>query len=479
MLKKFIAALIAVAFFAHASASAATFYDKTTGSATNSGTTDTDAARVGGSAIVITCSATTYTGATAGCLIAGNPDLSAVVTTVGPTQDALFVNCATNANHKIFKITAVTNGSGLIQTSETITGCTAASTTWSIGGRHVPSASDATIEGAVFAGDLLLYEDAPATSASTQFTFRNAGDSSNGPTIVRCSSTAVVLESTSTNPTIQGNSLFNTVLQNCGIKEDGASGFAVNASGANFQLLGDKITKAGGDCVNAAQTPFIIGGEITGCGGNGVTAAGTQTTIRDVNIHDVTGDCIKDTSTTPSAEISFDILAKCGGMGINQSGAVAANASQAMRIASDTIYGNTGVGIGFADKDTPCFMENLLVQDNGTAGNGNVYSADGGMGCTGTHQYNIVYQSGAGGNITGFLAPNGFTAATWWATFPGEQVAVNPLMVAPASANYALQVGSPARAAGFPGQFVGGNLGSLSIGAVQPAASSTGYIIGG
>lgn len=116
-------------------ANAGTLYVDPGGSATNSGSTDQNAANLTGTAA-------TAVGTTGHARWLAH--LSGLVTS-GANQSVIHLNQATNANQKIFWITAFDNGAKTVTVDVVPTGIT--SSAWAIGGRHV--LTNASIEGAV------------------------------------------------------------------------------------------------------------------------------------------------------------------------------------------------------------------------------------------------------------------------------------------------------------------------------------------
>jgi hypothetical protein len=141
-------------------------YIATTGNVANSGTSDNDAADLTGAAATVSGSTVT---------LDGSPDLSAVSTS-GPSQAAIYLADANNSNQKVFWITAADDGANTVTVVGSPTGVV--SSAWRIGGRmvHTP----ANIEGALRAGDIVQFNDSPASSASTLLTCRAAGTAACG-----------------------------------------------------------------------------------------------------------------------------------------------------------------------------------------------------------------------------------------------------------------------------------------------------------
>jgi len=80
----------------------------------------------------------------------------------------------------------------------------------------------------------------------------------------------------------------------------------------------------------------------------------------------------------------------------------------------------------------------------------------------GFHGYNCFYKSS--NNLSGL-------------TVNGTETTSDPLLTDPANADFTLSSSSPCKATGFPGQFLGGSLGYLDMGAVQRQESSSGGMI--
>ena len=122
-MKKYLLAIALLLAPCAAYAASGTIYIDTggceTGSATKcSGTTDSASATVSGASATITCNATAGPGGAPGCSLTGTPDLSGVAT---DGSQAIFLNCATNSNQKIFFINAVDNALDLVGTTVTPT----------------------------------------------------------------------------------------------------------------------------------------------------------------------------------------------------------------------------------------------------------------------------------------------------------------------------------------------------------------------
>ncbi len=425
-----------------------TLYIDTGGSATNSGSSDGNSSDVNGTTAVAVGAVVTLGVA---------PNLSGLIKTPGPTQSSIYITGATNTNRKIFWVIDFDD------TAKTVTldvAPTGSLSTWWIGGRHLLTI--AAIEGALRAGDTAIFNNSPASASAALWTFRTAGDSTSGPAKIKGKvGTRPVLTNTSTGTCVSYNTLFNVWVENLELAQNGASGNVVNMAATNETLYNVKISDGGAIGAAPATTAFsrIIGCEITGVLTDGITASVNGAFIGNY-IHDVPGDGIEISSTSPTSVVLNNVIDTCAARGIYFSGAVgAANAHSAL-IAGNTVYGCGDSGIEITDADTNPILINNIVSDNGNAaGESNIEWVAGAAEMVGFHAWNVVYNSGTGAD-----APINFTVN---AIVASSEFTTDPLFGGAAGGDFTLKAGSPARGAGFPGQFLGGSLGYLDIGAVQ------------
>ena len=424
-----------------------TLYIDSGGSADNSGSTDTNTADLSGSACTVAASVVT---------LDGSPDLSGLVTS-GATQSTININGATNTNTTIFWITAVDNVLKTVTVSVAPTGVT--TNAWKIGGRHL--LTNNRIEAALRAGDTAIFNNDPAAQSASHWTFRNAGDVTSGFAKIK-GKTGVRprLNGTSTNTTVSVGGLSLCWIENLEIDQDGASGAGVTLNGTGCVAYNVKVSDAGGNGITiSAAGVRVIGCEITGVGADGINTSGTAFIIGNY-VHDVTGDGIEHSAGGAIGAIVHNIIDTCAGRGVFLSGAPTTY-SHGVLIYGNTVYNCDNSGIEVTDADTVATIMNNILQDNGdAAGESNIEWAAGSAEFTSFHAWNTLY------NNSGADAPIGFTANN---QVSGTELTTDPLMIDPANGDFRLQVSSPAKAAGFPGQFLGGgsSIGYLDLGAVQ------------
>lgn len=420
-----------------------TLYIDTNGSATNSGSSDQNTADLSGSAATVSDTVVS---------LDGSPDLSGLSTT-GANQAAIYINDATNSNRKIFWITAVDNDAKTVTVDVAPTGVTSSS--WAIGGRHV--LTNASIEGAVRAGDTVIFNNSPASQSGAMWTFRASGDATNGYIKLKGKDgTRPVLNTTGNTSCVSTS--FNDFcwVENLEIDQDGASGNGITVAGNQCVTFNVKVSSAAGHGILITNSGnSVIGCEITGCGLNGINI--TEYTICFGNyIHDNTGSGIA--CTSPSVTILRNVIESNGGSGIAYTGSISAGAGSLAIIEGNTIYGNGEHGLTVTDDDSPIYLINNIFDTNGDgAGEYNVNWAKGDL--QGFHAWNVFYQGGETAENLNGPTTNAYVA--------NSEITTDPQLTDPGSGDFTLGDSSPAKAAGFPGQLLGGSEGYLDIGALQ------------
>jgi hypothetical protein len=444
-----------------------TIYVDTGGSATNSGSTDQNSANLSGSAATVSGDVVT---------LDGSPDLSGVVTS-GANQSTIYLNDATNSNQKIFWITAVDNDLKTVTVSVAPTGIT--SSAWAIGGRFVWT--QAAIEGVPRAGDTIIINNSPAAGAAAFLTRRTRGDTTNGPiTFKGKAGVRPVITVTGTNQIVaDSGSTHQWILQNFEGVQQGASGTGIGAGSAGQRTINVKLSDAGGTGFGTANGCMVAFCEVSGAGTTGITTSNAGHLVTFGNyVHDCVTDGIRDPNAFGNLHAHlFNIIDSCGGRGFNCDGAAGTDGNICVSLVGNTVYGCGNSGMEVADVDLIVFMANNIFQDNGdAAGEYNVEWVVGTAETIGIHAFNIFYHQGGGGgaNLSG-LTLNSHVA--------DSELTTDPLFTDAGAGDFSIGSTSPAKAAGFPGQFLGGSLGYLDIGAVQrqePAAGGGGQrVIGG
>ncbi len=438
-----------------------TLYIDTGGHAQGSGSTD---------------SATPTVSNTSGAAVAGTTVTLAGVDLSGVLADGsqtIYIADATDANHKIFKITAVDDALDTVTVTPAPTG-TISNSAWGIGGRFVYSST--RFEGAMAAGWTAIVNNTPASKAAAFFTFRAAGNSTDGfITLKGKSGVRPKLTVTNANVCIGSTVTTNNLCQveNVELEQQGASGNVCNAIGAGCVYNNIKISDGGaiGIDIQNVNGCRIVGCEISGVGSAGI-AANSLSHIGGNYIHDVVGDGIF-LGAASMYDINTNIIDSAGGRGIYLSASIA-NPNSPVVLLGNTVYGCGASGFDVTDADANVVLRNNAFMNNGNAaGEANVKWTAGAAELCGLHSHNIFYQD-AGTLATGAVNLSGLTANA-------TELTSDPLFVDPANGDFRLQSTSPAKAAGFPGQFLGGSLGYLDLGAVQRQEASGGgaHIFGG
>jgi hypothetical protein len=430
----------------------ATFYVKTTGAATNSGSTDTDAASLSGAAATVSGSVVT---------LDGSPDLSALIIAAGLTQSTIYLNDASNSNQKIFKITAFDDTANTVTVSVAPTGVVSSS--WAIGGRLVWT--PANIEATLAAGDVVEFGDSPATRTATYITCRTSGDSTSGMITFKGKSGVMpTLNCTNTAVVITGGAQTNWLIKDLIVDQDGASGAAIsNSSGHGWVLDNVRIIDAGGDGYSTGGISTLVRCEITGCGGMGINCSTTALTVVGCHIHDNTGAGITNSNAAPLLTLLDSVIDSNGGKGVHISGTTTAQ-THINIVAGNTFYGNGDSGLEVTDADTVVILYNNIFSENGNAaGESNVEWVAGTAQLHGWHSYNTFFHSGGGSatNLTNLTATSSESTS-------------DPLFTSAAGGDFSISSSSPAKATGFPGLLVSGNTGYRDMGAVQRQESASG-----
>lgn len=443
-----------------------TFYIQTTGNAGYSGTTDSDTpiiSGIAGAGTGVAVSGTTVT-FPAGTVLTG------ITTTAGLTQDAIYIADATNSNQKIFKISAVAGSGGATPTC-TVTVAptgTIATSAWAVGGRHV--LTNASIEGAVTAGDVVQLNDSPASVAGIAWTFRNSGDSTNGfVKLIGKSGVRPVLSNTTTASTISSAASYSWI-ENLEISQGGVSGNGIALSGVGSVTYNVKVSLAGGTCISLSTTGGhrVIGCNLTGAGANGL--ASSQAVIAIGNyIHGIAGTGVLLTSSAPAGALLNNIISGCGDRGVYFNASIAANTTTPFTLFGNTIYGNGNSGIEVSDPDLAVtIMNNILMNNGDAAGEYNVEWVAGTAELISFHGYNDFSKSN-----------NNLFGLTVNAQVANSEITSDPLLNDPADGDFRPTFSSPAIGSGTPQQFLGavGSISYTDMGALQVIRSAPGNII--
>lgn len=434
----------------------ATLYVDTGGATTNSGSTDSNSASLSGSAA---------TNADEVISLDGSPDLSGIITS-GSTQSSIYLAQATNANKKIFWITAFDNVLKTVTIDVVPSGIV--SSGWAIGGRFylggTGSPANASIEGSVRPGDTVIFNNSPSAQAASIWIFRLSGTEAAGRAIIQ-GKTGVrpVFNTTNTSACITfAAAITNYRIENIEVNQDGASGSGIGC-GTGVSLMNIKVSDTGGVGALLGANCKIIASEISGTGSDGIQNGSGSASVFGNYVHDVSQSGIEVPTNTDIA-ILFNIFDTCAARGIYISYSLAV-ASQLATIANNTIYGCGDSGLEVVDASVNGVLYNNIFQDNGdAAGEYNVEWVGGTAEFFTIHGNNCFYKSS--NNLLNITANS-------------TEITTDPLFISPASGNFTLSKQSPCKGTGFPGTLLGGSIGYLDMGAIQLAPTGIPYIIGG
>lgn len=415
----------------------------TGGSATNSGSRDANVAALSGAAA-------TVAGAVVS-LLTDNPDLSSVDATEGSaTQDRIYINDATNANIKSFRIVAKDNTAGVKTVTVHVAPTGVVSSAWAIGGRYAAPAGNGLnlLDGAFLAGDVITVNNSPAAATVDWVTGRTAGSTAGGPITVKgATGTRPVINITNTTQCIEGGSQVQWKIENLELDQDGASGNVVATAGNGFIGYNVKVSDGGGvgfTAATAVGTRFI-GNAVSGVGSDAITLAGNSI-VHGNYLHDVTGMGVNCAATGTSI-FSFNVIDTCGAQGISLSGAFSSLAG-VMGVLSNTVYGCGNSGLEITDADANIALLNNIFSENGNAaGEFNVEWVAGDAEKVSFHAWNVFFHSGGGGgaNLSNLTA-NAQVAASEFIT--------DPAFTDAAGGDFSIGSASPAKATGYPGLFL-------------------------
>lgn len=427
----------------------------TGGAATNSGSRNTNSALLSGTAATVSGSVVT---------LDGSPDLSTIVTS-GDSQDSIRIADATNSNQKIFWITAADNGAKTVTVSVAPTGVV--SSAWSIGGRCLLS----TITGAesfLRAGDTVNFNNSPASAAGTLITARVAGDTTSGYVKWKGTSGYPTLTCTDASDLFTGNVAFQWI-EGLTLTQQGATQNCIELSGTaadNWVIYNNKFTDSGGPMINIASGATscrIIGNEFSGtntASAHGISASDNTVVIAYNYIHDLAGTTCDGINLNSSSSLQFifgNIIDTCTGRGILK----ASTSTHILALLQNIIYGCGNSGFENANHTLAVLFNNIFMNNGDAAGE---YNLEGGsmFAALSLGNYNCFYDGGAGDNLLNYTAG-------------ANDITTDPDFAGASSGNFALNSGSPCKATGFPGAFIGGlSTGYMDMGPIQRQEAGAG-----
>lgn len=476
--------LAALAYAGPALAALPTIFVDTGGSATNSGTTDSNTATATGTAGSWTTGTNTIT-------LDNNTNLTGVAT---DGSQAIYLNNATNTNgtaYNIFFIVGITGCTGSGSCSVTTSGSPAAPTcstctgsSWAVGGRYVwPSGSGVNvIEGGLVSGVTIQFNQTPATK-TVSYTTAQVSGAANGTITLQGKSgvSGITLEVTSGgSAVISGNSKSNWVIKNLTLKQDGTGNDVSNFSGAVF-YVGDKFIASGASCLTGANIMTLINSEISQC--TGATSDGLNGSggiyMYGSYVHGAGRDGIRASSASGSNQltIAFSVIANNAGRGLFFSGNSYA-AQVINQIYNSSFVNNTGVNLEATSADQGLVILNSLFYNTNNSANNNLQWDSGSNDVllpTSAHGNNVFFSPGTP-TCTG-----GGPGCVSGMTLNATELTTDPI-ISSTSGPYTVGSAGSAAQAGFPGVLPGtAGTGYLDIGALQIQSTAGGgsQIIGG
>lgn len=426
-----------------------TLYIDTGGSTTNSGSND--------GASIVSGSAATVAGSVVS--LDGSPDLSGLITS-GDNQSAIYLNDATNANRKVFWITAVDNGLKQVTVDTAPTGI--ASSSWTIGGRQT---QNDYLEGALRPGDTVIFNNSPAARSTPHWTFRGSGTAAGGFCTVK-GKTGVrpVLETNGNAAAINASSLSFLWVENLECRTTHATASAISSGNGQYTFwINLKATRSdGGTGLNIIGGAHVIGCEAYNCS-RGALVSGGQ--MYGNYIHDNGGVGLLSTQFNPSAWLRENIIANNDGYGVHFDSVNVTSTGLSVILTGCIIYKNAAGGLRFEDPDLSCTLINNVFAENGTASS--TYNIDmpanswNGM----RHLNNCFYHSGVGGGANFNNASAGPTDIT-----------SDPLFTDPDNGDFTFSPSSPLIGAAVP--FIGGPVSNRNIGAMQNSGTGGAGFVG-
>lgn len=334
---------------------------------------------------------------------------------------------------------------------------------WRIGGQYLwPSGATVNVLerclGLGLAQDILQFNQTPASKSVTYLTSRNDSNATKGKVIVR-GKTGVRPLLLITNTALCwtcSNSWWG--FENLELQQQGASGNC-NSMGGNLTHIHNVKVADGGaiGLLSTGSASVISMCEVSGVLTTGISETNASFLVYGNYVHDNSGDGILQSNSGPRGAIVSNIVDTNAGRGIFISGGIGTGADNMVSILNNTIYNCANSGLEVTDIDANIAFFNNIFQNNGDAANEyNVEFVANTAELVSRHGYNCFNTASAGGSANLFNV-----------TADGTEIATDPSFTNAAGGDFSLGSSSPCKATGFPGQFLGANLGYMDMGAVQ------------